>query len=181
MIKANYEAKNYIYILSTTDEYEYIIALADTQQEMADFLGVHFTAICQVFNRHARNENIKYFKGHKLERVKIYEYVYVIYEQELTSPLYVSRDLNNLAKMSEFSKTMLTASLYNYDNHNRKRKQHSPQVHKVKGKYFCKQIDLLDLDTNLARYLESCIDKGKITTSFEDFNDMEDINVKKEN
>lgn len=180
MIKTNYDARNYIYILSTIDDFEHILEIADTQQEMADLIGVHFTAISQFFNRHARNENILYIKGRKLERVKIYDYVYVVYEKEISSPLYVSRDLNNISKMTNVQRSTLSNVLYNKNKHERKRKHSTPQVHKLQGKYFLKQVDLLDLDINLSMFLESCIDKGQITKSLEDFENMEENDVKEE-
>lgn len=179
MIKGNYDARNYIYVLSTIDEFEHIIEIADTQQDMADLLGIDLSAVNKFLNRHVKNENVVFIKNRKLERVKIYDYVYIVYEKNISSPLYVSRDLKNIATMSGFSRLSLTNTLHNRLEYERKRKRAKPQVHKLQGKYFVKQVDLLDLDINLSKFLESCIDKGEIKTSLiEDFENMEEGNVK---
>ena len=172
MVKGNYDARNYIYVLSTIDDFEHIIEIADTQKDLANILGIHFTSISHFFNRHERNKNILYIKGRKVERVKIYDYVYIVYENDISSPLYVSRDLNNISKMTTITLPTLSGVLHNRMTYDRKRKHSTPHIHKLQGKYFIKQVDLLDLDINLANYLESCIDKGKISKSLADFENM---------
>lgn len=176
MKKGAFDARNYVYVLSTIDEYEHILDIADTQQDIANALGIRLDSVNKYVNRHLRDENIIYIKNRKIERVKIYDYVYVVYEKDISSPLYVSRDLNNIAKMSEFSRLSLTYALYNYQVYKRKRKRLKPQIFKLQGKYLFKQVDLLDLDINLSKFLESCIDKGKITKSLsDDFENIEEI------
>ena len=176
MIKTNYDSRNYIYVLSTIDDFENILEIADTMQEMADILGVDLSAISRFVSRHSKGESLIY-RDRKVERVKIYDYVFVVYEKELSSPLLVSRDLNNISKMTNVSRTTLSNVLYNRPVCERKRKHSTPQIHKLQGKYFLKQVDLLDLDINLSMFLESCIDKGQITKSLEDYESMEEINV----
>ena len=177
MIKTNYDARNYIYVLSTIDDLEYIIEVADTQQEMADILGVNLSSVCRLFIRHARNENVIFYKNRKLERVKIYDYVFIVFEKDISSPLCVSKDLNKLAEMCQCSKYNLLDCLHNYEKSKAGKQQYKKNnVRKLQGKYFIKQIDLLDLDISLSKFLENCIDKGRITTRFNaDFETLEDV------
>lgn len=149
MIKTNYESKNYVYIASTTDKYEYITDIADTMQELANLLKIDLSAVCRMFNRHKDNENIRYFKNRKIERIKIHDYIFVVYKDNLTQPVYVSRDLNKLAKMANCHTTTLSQTLKNGG-------------YVLKKQYLVNKVDLLDLNFEISKYLESCIDKGKI-------------------
>lgn len=167
MIKKNYDIRNYVYIASTTDEYENITEIADTMKELADLLKIDESAVSRMLTRHTNNESKKYLKGRKIERVKIYDYVFIVYEHDITQPLYVSRDLHNISKMSGFSLSALAGALYNRQEYERKRKSNKPQIRKLQYKYLIQRVDLLDLNFELAQYLESCIDKGKILELYE--------------
>lgn len=171
MITTTRDIRNYIYVLSTTDEYEHIIHVADTMQDMANLLGVDLSTISHLFNRHDKNENIIFTKNRKLERVKIYDYVYIIFKDSIYYPLFVSRDINKLSKISSYSTNTISASLYNQKSGYKPRKKinKQPAHRKIQGKYLVKRVDLLDLDLSLSSFLESCIDKGKITQTFEEF------------
>ena len=172
MIKSDYDAKNFVYVLSTNDELEHILAVVDTMQELADILNLDLSSISRYVSRHSNGENLTKYKNRKIERVKIYDYIYVIYEHDLTKPLYVSRDIKKLKQLIGCSFSSITRALHDRPKYIPKLKK-LPTKHKLFGKYMVKQIDLLDEDINLAKYLESCIDKENITTNFNDFMEVE--------
>ena len=181
MIKENHHSKNYIYIATTTDKYEYIVAMADSMNKLSKSLGHNPSAVSKLLSKHKKNKNMKSYNTYNIERVKIYDFVYVICK-DLTKPLYVSRTLNGLAEMSGYKLPTLRDSRYLHIYEQNKLKPIENVVRQFKNGYILAFIDLLDLDINLLKFLESCIDKGQITKSYsEDLESMEEIDVKEEN
>jgi len=160
--------KNYVYIATTNDKYEYIVAMADSMNSLSQALGLNASSVSKRLSEHKKNKDMRAYNTYKIERVKICDFVYLICK-DLKNPFYVSRDLNTLSNMSGYKIGTLQDPRYmhQYEDNMIKEPNTKGKVKQFKDSSILLFVDLLDLDTNLARYLESCIDKGKITTSFE--------------
>lgn len=180
MKNENFDSKNYIYIATTKDEYEYIVAMADSLNKLSMCLGRTPSAISKRLGRHKKNKSMGSYSSYNIEKVKICDFVYIICK-DLTKPLYVSRNIDKLAEMSGYKVKTFSDVRYIHILENGKLKPIKNHYKRFKNGYIFAYIDLLDLDINLSMFLESCIDKGKITKSLEDFESMEEINVKEEN
>lgn len=155
---------NHVYVLSTTDEYEYILYVADDIFEMAEYLNINPATICKMIDRHKIRENLEYKKNIKFEKVIIRDYIFVVYEKSIEQPLCVSRDMGKIAKMLNMTQGRISMVVHKRVNNKRKLKlKQSRDIPRItfKGKrYLIDKIDLLDLNINLSNFLESCIDKG---------------------
>ncbi len=157
MKKGDVKFREYAYLVCTTDDLQLPIYVADTMQEVADFLDITLSGMCHNINRFVSY----HLKGRCVERVKIYDYVYVAYENDIRHPLCVARTLKELAHKLGCSITTVSGTYYNRKEQSRKGKKLPPR--KIQGKYLIKSLDLLELDINFAEFLRQCLGKGKIS------------------
>lgn len=149
---ANYDNRNFGYVLFQDDKFELPIFVGDTLQEVADYLGISLSATSRLLSR---NPDMR-IKKRKLERVQLYDYVYIIYELDINHPIYVAQDINELAKKSKFSKTSIVDVLYN-------------RRHPLQRKYKVVCIDLFEFNINYANYIKECLCEDVVTKSYEDY------------
>lgn len=146
MILGNYENKNYAYIVSGKDELESIYFVGDSMQEVADYLGIDISAVSRFFNRENNHIN------RKIERVKIYDYVYIIYEKTIDNPTYIAYTPYELAQISGFPLSSILSTLH-------PRKDRKKTL--LYGRYKVSCVDLLDLDFSLADCLQTILNTQK--------------------
>lgn len=153
MKKSDFYNRNFGYILSKDDRLETPIYVADTLKELADYLGMSESGASRLLTR-----DVAYrMKNHvKIERVQLYDYVYIIYDKDIYTPLYVALDTKTLAKKSGYSKGAIISALY--------------------GRYYNKIspfnlscIDLFDYDDNYAQYIRECLQQDKVTKSYQEY------------
>lgn len=165
MKKGDSKYRNYAYLVYANDTYELPMFVADKLEGICSYLNISLSAVSHYINR---NNKVR-IKNRIIERVKIYDYVYIIFETDISHPLFVARDMQSLIKKSGYSMANLDRVLYNRPR--QPSKKGKIQICKLEGKYFVKCIDLLDLDINLANFLNSCADKETITPGeIEEFN-----------
>ena len=153
MKKSDFYNRNFGYILSKADRLETPIYVADTLKELADFLGICESGASRLCSR----EVGKHIKNNlKIERVQLYDYVYIIYDSDIYTPLYVALDIKTLAQKSGYSKSAIISTLY--------------------GRYYAKIspfnlscIDLFDYDDNYAQYIRDCLQQDKVTKSYQEY------------
>lgn len=161
MIKTDYENRNYAYVVYEYDHFlENIIYVADSLQEMADYLGVTLSEASRLVSRRV----VKHYNHIAIERVRIYEYVYVIYENNLTRPYCVAKNINELSKKSKIPYSSL---LTNLSHAKYKLRGKYNQRKKLLNKFYADRVDLLDLDFNLAEFLRNCLKQNIVTENFE--------------
>lgn len=173
MKKGHWAYRDCVYIAYAKDEFQLPVYVTDTMEEMCDYLGISLSGVSHNIERFSKVCGKKF----SIEQVKIYDYVYIIFETDIYHPLYVARDIHSLANKSGCSRHAIDRTLYNRKEKSKKGKELPPC--RLKGKYQVKCVDLLDLNLNLAEFLNSCADKETITPGeIEDFN--EGVNFKYE-
>ena len=149
MKKSSYDNRNFGYILSKDDQLEIPIVVTDTLKEMANYLGISESAVSRLCNRKVKI----HFKKLKIERVQLYDYVYVIYESDIYNPLYVAQNINELVKKSGYAKGTIVAMIYD---------RQYPKI----SQFSVSCIDLFDYDENYAQYMRECMQVDKVTKSY---------------
>ena len=157
--------KNYVYIATTVDKYEYIIEMADSLNKLSKQLGLTEAAAFKQIKRLQLNPNLKKLNTYNVERVEIFDYVYIICK-DIKQPLYVAHNLKQLAKISNYSLTTLTNTRLHREFTNNELKAITEKTAQLKGGYIVAIVDLLELDFELSEFLESCIGKTEITETF---------------
>lgn len=153
MKKSRYDNRNFGYILSKDDRLETPIFVADTLKELADYLGISESGASRLLTREVAYR----MKNHvKIERVQLYDYVYMIYDKDIYTPIYVASNIDDLVKKSGYSRGSIISTLY--------------------GNYYVKIspfnlscIDLFDYDDNYAQYIRECLKVKQVTKSYQEY------------
>jgi len=157
--------KNYVYIATTTDKYEYIIEIADSLNKLSKKLGFTEAAAFKQIKRLQNNPNLKKYAKQNIERVKIFDYVYIIC-RDIKQPRFVARDLKELAKISNLAYSTLANTRIHREYLNNELKAITEKTEQLKFGCVVAVVDLLELDFELSEFLESCIGKTEITETF---------------
>lgn len=152
MKKSQFDNRNYGYILSKDDYFEFPIIITDTLQEIADYLGISLSAVSRLYTR----KPTRHIKALKIERVQLYDYVYMIFNNDITSPSYVARDILTLANKSRQILSTIREYLY-----------YSNKKHYKHFKVCC--IDLFEQPESYRQYIQECLKVDKVTKSFEEY------------
>ena len=157
--------KNYVYIATTIDKYEYIIEIADSLNKLSEKLGLTKAAAYKQIKRLKNNPNLKKYSTYNVERVKIFDYVYIIC-RDIKQPRFVARNLKELAKISNLAYSTLTNTRIHREYLNNELKAITEKTEQLKFGCVVAVVDLLELDFELSEFLESCIGKTEITETF---------------